>query len=138
MQSNSEIPLEELCARIIGMARDFAEDFPTSDVAVDVLERNSLRRTLEGFAQHGGLSRRDDIELDILAAVLNRETRGWIQSFEGIADPENGAVGYDIEIRDLTERGRRVERLLKQLNRSAHLRSTGRARLDAVKLIMGR
>ena len=142
MQTDYEMPLEELCARVMGMARDFVRGFPSSEIAADALERNSLRRTLEGLVVDGGLSRRDDTDVEIvrsiLARELDRETLGWTPSFEGTVDPEHGAVGYETESRDLTERGRMLERQMKQLERFARLRSLCRTRLDAVRLIMGR
>ncbi len=136
------ISLEELCATTIAMARDFVENFPAAEVAVDVLERNSLRRSLRSFAEDGGISEKNSSDPEFIASLLGRElereTLGWISSFEGVVDAENGAIGRDVEVRDLSPRGRMIKAQARQLESLVRKRQVCRARLDAVKVIMGR
>lgn len=142
MQNYHQIPLDELCSMLFANTRSFADRFPKNDVSVDALEHSSIRRTLDGMGANAGISRKDDTDIGILLAVLRRElereTLGWITVFDGRNDPELGAIGEVREVRDLSDRGRKIEDFIRSLQQLAHMRSICRARLDAEKLVMGR
>lgn len=142
MQTYYQMPLDELCAMVIGNTRAFIDRFPANEVSADALERGSLRRTLDGLCASAGLSRRDDTDFDTLSAILQREvdheTLGWFTKFDGVIDPEIGAVGEARDVRDLTDRGRMIDDCARLLRRIAYIRSICRTRLDAEKLLMKR
>lgn len=141
MQTYYQMPIDELCSLLIAMTRGFIDHFPANEVAADALERGSLRRTLDGMRADAGLSRRDDTDVDLLSAVLERERErevlGSFMVFDGRNDPELGAVGEVQEVLDLTERGQSMDACLRSLRRIAHIRSICRARIDAEKLLLG-
>ncbi|WP_425072916.1 hypothetical protein [Sagittula sp. S175] len=142
MQTYYQMPLDELCALVIAMAREFTKNFPGNEVSADAIERGSLRRTLERMNACAGLSRRDDTDIELLSAVLQRElereTLGMFTVFDGHYDPDLGANGEVREVPDLTERGHAIDACLTSLRRIANIRSIGRARIDAEKLLLGR
>lgn len=141
MQTYYQMPLDELCSLLIGLTRAFIDHFPASEVASDALERGSLRRTLESMRACAGLSRRDDTDVDLLSAVLEREREREIlctfSVFDGHEDPDLGAIGEAREMVDLTERGQAIDACVRSLRRIAHIRSICRARIDAEKLLLG-
>lgn len=141
MQTYYQIPLDELCSLLIGMTRGFIDHFPANEVAADALERGSLRRTLETMRACAGLSRRDDTDVDLLLAVLEREREreilGIFTVFDGHEDPDLGAIGEVREMVDLTERGQAIDACVRSLRRIAHIRSICRARIDGEKLLLG-
>jgi len=142
MQTYYQMPLDELCSLLIGMTRSFIEHFPANEVAADAIERGSLRRTLEAMRACAGLSRRDDTDIELLSAVLERErgreVLGSFMVFDGRDDPEIGAVGEVQEVLDLTDRGQAIDACVRSLRRIAHIRSICRARIDAEKVLLGR
>lgn len=142
MQTYYQMPLDELCSLLIRMTRGFIDHFPANEIAADALERGSLRRTLEAMRACAGLSRRDDTDVDLLSAVLDRERErellGTFMVFDGWEDPDLGAVGEVREMLDLTDRGQVTDTCVRSLRRIAHIRSICRARIDAEKLLLGR
>lgn len=142
MQTYYRMPLEELCAQVIGMARGLINGFPLNEVSVDSRERGSLYRVLQNMRVYGGLNREDDTDVDVLTAVLQREiereTRGWQMVFDGHHDPEIGAVGESRAVRELTERGRIVDEQARSLRLFSRARAICRARMDAEKILMRR
>lgn len=139
MQTYNELPLEELFARAFAFARNFAKAFPCSDVAADVLEASSLRRTLEGLSHHAGLTATDDADTDLLMSVIAREldyeTLGWNRIFDGWIDPDIGQIGTIKTVPVLTERGQMLEQHALRIREFAHVRSVCRARRDAEKFL---
>lgn len=142
MQTYHQMPLEDLCALVLATCRSFVKEFPMNDIAADAIERGTLRRTLETLAARAGLVERENSDIDLLSAVLERElereTLGSFQVFDGRNDPEVGAVGDVREVRDLTDRGDRIEEQLRTLRLLGHMRDVCRARLDARQLMLGR
>ncbi|WP_089344433.1 hypothetical protein [Paracoccus seriniphilus] len=136
------MPLDELCSLLIGMTRAFIDHFPGNEVAADALERGSLRRTLEAMRACAGLSRRDNTDINLLSAVLEREREreilGTFTVFDGRNEPDIGAVGEVREMLDLTDRGQAIDACVRSLRRIAHIRSICRARIDAEKVLLGR
>nr|WP_309502356.1 hypothetical protein [uncultured Roseovarius sp.] len=45
MQTYYQMPLDELCSLLIGMTRNFIEQFPTNEVSADAIERGSTLRS---------------------------------------------------------------------------------------------
>ncbi len=142
MQTYYQMPLDELCALMIATTRAFIDDFPINDVSADALELGSLRRSLDGMTACAGLPRRDSADIEILSAALERElereTLGWIAVFDGVIDPEIGAVGDARDVREVTPRGRMIDDHVRALRHIAHIRSICRARLAAEELLMKR
>jgi hypothetical protein len=140
MQTYYQMPLDELCAVVIESTRAFIDSFPAHEVSADALELGTLRRTLEELSACGGLSRKGDTDFDILSAILqrelDRETLGWFTVFDGVVDPEIGAVGNARDVRELTNRGWSINHCVRSLERIAYTRSICRARLDAEKILM--
>jgi hypothetical protein len=140
MQTYYQMPLDELCAVVIENIWAFIDSFPAHEVSADALELGTLRRTLEELSAYGGLSRKGDTDFDILSAILqrelDRETLGWFTVFDGVVDPEIGAVGNTRDVRELTERGWSIDHCVRSLGHIAYIRSICRARLDAEKLLM--
>ncbi|URF45679.1 hypothetical protein M8007_12935 [Dinoroseobacter shibae] len=135
MQTYYQMPLDEVCSLLIGMTRAFIDHFPANEVAADALERGSLRRTLEAMRACAGLSRRDDTDVELLSAVLERErereTLGTFMVFDGRDDRDLGAVGEVQEMLDLTYRRQAIDACVRSLRRITHIRSICRALIDA-------
>lgn len=142
MQIYYKMPLEELCSLLIKMTRGFAENFPSSDVCADAIERGMLCRAVKAMYANAGLTHRENTDIKLVASVLERErgreTLGACNVFDGRNDPELGAVGEVRELLELTERGEMIDARLSTLKDIAHIRSVCRARIDAKRLLMDR
>ena len=133
------MPLEELCARTILEGGRFARDFPATEIARDAHECGAIRRTLDRMNADTVAGEHNDGGLAGLGAILDRErdaeTLDQGTEFCGSHDPEMGSVGTVHEVRILSDRGKRIDRLASKLRVYLNMRDICRARLQAERLV---
>ena len=133
------MPLEELCARTILEGGRLARDFPATEIARDANEGAAVRRTLDRMNAETVAGEHNDGGLAALGSILNREldaeTLDRGSEFCGSDDPELGSIGTVHEVRVLSDRGKRIDRLDAKLRIYLNMRDICRARLQAERLV---
>ncbi len=134
-----KMPAEEICARTILEGSRFATEFPAADIAKDSHEAAAIRRTLERMTAETVVGEHNDGGLaalgEILARELDAETLDRGSEFCGSHDPEVGSIGTVHEVRVLSDRGKRIDRLDSKLRVYLNMREICRARLQAERLV---
>ncbi|MBR9851973.1 MAG: hypothetical protein GYB27_21635 [Rhodobacteraceae bacterium] len=134
-----EMPLEDLCARILFELEAASEGLLAADIAGSAHDRAEMARWAARMRGYGGLkpgvSANITPILALLQAGIDEETRGYRNVFEGHPETEEGPVGDVVRRRLLTDRGERILAWHDGLRRLRHMLQVAEARLDAERVV---
>jgi hypothetical protein len=134
-----EMPLEELCARILSELAAASDELLSADIAGSTHDRAMI--TCWATRVHGddglkpGMSASITPILALLESHLDDETKGYRNIFEGHPDTEEGPVGDVICRRVLTERGVRIQVWIGRLRRLRHMLQVAEFRFNAKRAV---
>ncbi|ETX30790.1 hypothetical protein [Roseivivax isoporae] len=134
-----EMPLENLCAKILFDLEAASDGLLSADIAGSAHDRAVMARWAARVRGGGGLRHGVSATitpiLALLQAEMDEETRGYRNVFEGHLDTEEGPVGHVVRRRFLTERGERIRAWHDGLRRLRHMLQVAEARLDAERAV---
>ena len=135
MKYHEHLSLEDLWTRIL-LGLDVMHDAVQRDItALSATNLNVLLRALSALRQEGPLAPTsvDHIgsALGILEEAVARKTMGHRNVFDGVHDPEDGAVGRVRSVPILSEAGTELDAHLAYFRRVLAMRDLLAARVDA-------
>lgn len=134
-----EMPLEDLCAKILFELEAASEGLLAADIVGSADDRAKVARWAASMggdrALRPGVSANVAPILALLQAGLEEETIGYRNVFEGHPDTEDGPVGDVVRRRVLTERGERIRAWHDLLLCLRHMLQVAQARLDAERVV---
>lgn len=135
MKYHDHLSLEDLWARIL-LGLDVMHDAVQCDTtAFSATELNTLSRALAALRHEGPLAsaaaNHIGSALGILEAAVARETLGHRNVFDGVHDPEAGAIGRVRSVPILSETGTDLDAHLVQFRMVLAMRDLLAARVDA-------
>ena len=139
MTYHDHLSLEELWARIL-LRLDLQHDALQCDGSdFSATDLTALSGALAALRGDGPLApaAADHIAcaLDVLEEAVSRETLGHRNTFDGIDDPEVGAVGQVRSVPILSDRGAGLDRHLREFRQVLAMRDRLAARVDTARQI---
>lgn len=134
-----EMSMEELTARILVAGRALGESFPANQLSADAQQHRETCSLLKPFSDGNATGPRASQCLDMLgdnlSVELDKETLGWVNTFNGRNDPDYGAVGVVYSLRALTERGQLVDVWLTRVHALRRMMRVLDARMNGERIV---
>ncbi|MGR3394333.1 hypothetical protein [Pseudooceanicola nanhaiensis] len=134
-----EMPLEDLCAKILFDLEAATEGLLSADIAGSAHDRAVMARWAARVRGDGGLRHGVSATITPVLALLEREleneTTGCGNVFEGHPETDEGPVGDVIRRRVLTGRGQRIHAWHKRLRRLRHMLQVAEARISGERAV---
>lgn len=135
MKYFEHLSLEELWTRMLQAIDHLHAQAEQTETGLSATERNTLLQSLSSLRGDGPLAGGAEGQMERIEAVLrdavDRETLGVRNAFDGHDDPDLGSIGTIRQIPVLSDKGRAVDRLLRDFLMISAMRALLMARVDA-------